>query len=212
MKILIMVQATHIPPYDMIIKGQKETWDSIEVEGVDTIYYYSGDTMKRDGKDLYVKCPPEANMNNYRFKLALDYIWDSNDPGYNYIFRTNASSYVDKKLLKEWLQDKPRHKFYCGRDGGGFASGCGFALSTDLVNILRTIDDYPTDSEDCLIGVYLQRENIGVYPGALRWDFYPHSPQHNIPKIYHYRCKSDDLDRTKDVTAFNHIHKLLGYE
>lgn len=212
MKILIMVLSGGDADYNKLRQAQKDTWDSIEVEGVDTIYYMAANEYKQEGKDLYVKCPNELNMAAYRLKLALDWIYNTNDPGYDYIFRTNASSYVDKQRLKEWLQDKPRHKFYCGRDGGGFASGCGFALSTDLVNILRTIDDYPTDSEDCLIGVYLQRENIGVYPGALRWDFYPHSPQHNIPKIYHYRCKSDDLDRTKDVTAFNHIHKLLGYE
>ena len=95
---------------------------------------------------------------------------------------------------------------------GGFASGCGFTLSTDLVNILRTIDDYPTDSEDCAIGVYLER--AGIRPtDAGRWDVFPYHPTHDkrmkSPYLYHYRCKSDDQDRTKDVWAFKHIHKLL---
>lgn len=211
MRVLILVLASKEPPFDKMVEAQKETWDSIEVEGVDTIYYYSGKEFKQDGKDLFVKCPNDYNMMHYRMKLALDWIFDR-DCVYDYIFRTNASSYVDKKRLKQWLEDKPRRRFYCGLSGGGFASGCGFALSTDLINILRTMDDYPSDSEDCLIGVYLQKERVKVSPGALRWDFYPHSDQHNIPKIYHYRCKSDDLDRTKDIKAFHHIHKLLGYE
>jgi len=211
MKILIMVQATHIPPFDKIIKGQKETWDSIDVEGVDTIYYYSGNEFKQYGKDLYVKCPQEANMNNYRFKLALDWIFDSNC-AYDYIFRTNASSYVNKQKLKEYISTLPKTKVYNGKLGGGFASGCGFVLSTDLVNILRTIDDYPTDSEDCLIGDYLER--AGVHPtDAARWDVFPYNSSHDQrmknPYLYHYRCKSDDLDRTKDVWAMKHIHNLL---
>jgi hypothetical protein len=208
MRILILVQATKIEPWHSIIEAQKATWDSIHEGGVDTLYYYSGEEQCINDKDLYLKCPHEADMNNYRFKLALDYLYDSNDPRYDYIFRTNASSYVDKKRLKEWLMDKPRTNFYCGIDGGGFASGCGFALSTDLVNILRTIDDYPTTSEDCLIGVYLERAGIKVTPGAQRHDYYFTGGE--IPLTYHYRCKSDTEDRTKDIKAFNHLYAILN--
>lgn len=162
MKILILVQSTKFEPWYSVIQGQKKTWDSIEEEGVDTLYYFSSDTFKLEGKDLYVPCSPEHDYAHYRCKLALDWIYDSNDPGYDYIFRTNASSYVDKKRLKEWLKDKPRRKFYCGKDGGGFASGCGFAMSTDLVDILRRMDSYPSPSEDCLIGTYLERAGVKV--------------------------------------------------
>lgn len=209
MKILILVQATKLEPWHSIIEAQKRTWDSIHEDGIDTLYYYSDEYNHIDGRDLFLKCPPEADMNNYRFKLALDWIYDSNDPGYDYIFRTNASSYVDKKRLKEWLKDKPKRGFYCGIDGGGFASGCGFAISTDLVNILRTIDDYPTASEDCLIGVYLERAGIKVSPGAERYDYY-FTPKNPIPKIYHYRCKSDTQDRNKDIQAFEFLFKYLN--
>lgn len=207
MRILILVQATKQEPWHSIIEAQKRTWDSIEEDGVDTLYYYSGDTFDQVGKDLYVRCPHEANMNNYRFKLALDWIFDSNC-AYDYIFRTNASSYVDKKRLKSFLKDKPRTNFYCGIDGGGFASGCGFALSTDLINILRTIDDYPTESEDCLIGVYLERAGIKVTAGAQRFDYYFTGGE--VPLTYHYRCKSNDSDRSKDIKAFEHLFKLLN--
>ena len=125
MRILIMVQATKIEPWNSLIEAQKETWDSVEVEGVDTIYYYSGDKFEQIGKDLFVKCPPEANMNNYRFRLALDWIFDRDCP-YDYIFRTNASSYINKAVLKEYIKTLPKTKVYNGKLGGGFASGCGF--------------------------------------------------------------------------------------
>lgn len=209
MRVLILVLSGGSKDFDMLCQGQKDTWDSVEVEGVDTIFYHSSDRTYLDGKDLYVKCPPEQNLSHYRLKLALDYIFDSNC-AYDFIFRTNASSYVDKARLLEHAKHQSKTKCYNGKLGGGFASGCGFLMSTDLINILRTMDDYPSDSEDCLIGVYLER--AGIKPtDAIRWDFHPYSDQHNIPKIYHYRCKSDDLDRTKDIKAFHHIHNLLGY-
>lgn len=208
MRILILVHATKEEPWHSIIEAQKRTWDSIHEDDVDTIYYYSGDAFDQQGKDLFVRCPQEANMSHYRMKLALDWLYDLNDPGYDYIFRTNASSYVDKKRLKAFLKDKPRTNFYCGIDGGGFASGCGFALSTDLINILRTIDDCPTESEDCLIGVYLERAGIKVTPGAQRYDYYFTGGE--VPLTYHYRCKSNDLDRSKDIKAFEHLYAILN--
>ena len=210
MRILILVQATTDEPWNSIIEAQKRTWDSIEEEGVDTLYYYSGEQTKQEGKNLTVKLSNNHKLSHFRMKLALDFIYDSNDPGYDYIFRTNASSYVDKKRLKAWLQDKPKRNFYCGIDGGGFASGCGFALSTDLVNCLRTMDDYPSDSEDCLAGVWLERyAGIKVSPGAERYDYYFNHGS-GPPLTYHYRCKSNDDDRTKDVKAFEHIFELLN--
>jgi hypothetical protein len=144
-------------------------------------------------------------------KLALDYIFDSNC-AYDFIFRTNASSYINKAKLLEHASHQLKTKCYNGKLGGGFASGCGFLMSTDLTNILRTMDDYPSDSEDCLIGVYLER--AGIHPtDAARWDVFPYNSSHDQriknPYLYHYRCKSDDLDRTKDVWAMKHIHNLL---
>lgn len=211
MRILILVLANKQHPFDKIVEAQKKTWDSIEVEGVDTIYYYSGDEYKQEGKDLTVKCSNDYNMMHYRLKLALDWIFDR-DSAYDYIFRTNASSYVNKEKLKEHIKELPQTKVYNGRLGGGFASGAGFTLSTDLVNVLRQMDDYPSDSEDCLIGVYLQR--AGIQPtDATRWDYWPYHESHDdrmkSPYLFHYRCKSDDLDRTKDVLAMNKIHHLL---
>jgi len=210
MKILILVQSSREEPWHSIIQAQKRTWDSVKEEDVDTVYYYAGEEYKQEGSDLTVKVDGSPRLNHYRMKLAIDYIYNTNDPGYDYIFRTNASSYVDKKLLKAWLQDKPRSRFYCGIDGGGFASGCGFALSVDLLSCLSTMDEYPSDSEDCLTGVWLERyAGIKVSPGAERYDYYFNNGK-PLPKTYHYRCKSNDEDRSKDIKAFEHIFKFLN--
>jgi hypothetical protein len=98
-------------------------------------------------------------------------------------------------------------KCYCGIDGGGFASGCGVLISRDVAKIFKDqFDSYPTDSEDCLMGTYATRNGIEITKGAKRFDYY-FADHSNIPNIYHYRCKSDTTDRTKDIQAFYNIHK-----
>lgn len=207
MKILILVQATHLEPWDKLIEAQKRTWDSVDVKDVDTIYFYSHPERSfQDGKNLYVQCSGEHGMEHWRMKKALDWIYDSN-VYYDFIFRTNASSYVNKQLLKEFLQDKPMEKFYSGINGGGFASGCGFVMTNDIVNIIRNqYDDYPSDSEDCLLGVYCQRNGIEVTPGAQRYDWW-WNDRNKFPDVYHYRCKSNDDNRDKDIEAFDKLFK-----
>lgn len=207
MNILILVQATHLDPWDKIIEAQKRTWDSISVPGVDTIYYYSHpEKTFYEGKNLYVKCSGEHGMEHWRMKLALDQIFDT-FANYDFIFRTNASSYVNKELLKEFLKDKPREKYYCGINGGGFASGCGFIMTYDLVQVIKeNFSDYPTDSEDCYCGVIMQRSGIEVSPGAQRYDWW-WNDRNKYPDVYHYRCKSNDENRDKDIEAFEILFK-----
>ena len=64
MRVLILVHSTKEEPWHSIIEAQKRTWDSVHEDGVDTIYYYSGDTFEQSGKDLFVRCPQEADMSH----------------------------------------------------------------------------------------------------------------------------------------------------
>jgi hypothetical protein len=120
------------------------------------------------------------------------------------MFRTNASSYVDKKLALEKAMTLPKEKLYCGKNGGGFASGCGFFISRDLLEIIRRdFDQTPTPYEDAMIGSVLAKNGIGITDGAERCD----TNGKNLTDTYHYRCKSDNGDRNKDIIAFNRIHE-----
>lgn len=59
MKILIMVLSCIKPPYDRLYKTQLETFDSIEVDDVDTHFYF-GD---------------EYELMHVAFRNALNDIW-----------------------------------------------------------------------------------------------------------------------------------------
>jgi hypothetical protein len=201
MKVLILVQASDLNPYNALQRGQEETWDNEEVEGVHTVYYLTGQEDKFEGKKLYIKCEDGYPMLHWKLKLAVDYLWELD---WDVMFRTNASSYVDKKMVLEKAKTLPTEKLYCGKDGGGFASGCGFFISRDCLEIIRKeFTPDVTPYEDGMIGSVLGRHGIRVTPGAERCD----TNGENLINTYHYRCKSDNGDRNKDLIAFRKIHE-----
>ncbi len=203
MIVLILVQASDIPPYDMLRRGQKETWDSEQIEGVETVYYLTGKETELKGSNLYVKCEDGYPLLHWKFKLAVDFLWDYD---WDVMFRTNASSYVDKKLLLEKAKTLPTERLYCGVEGPGFASGCGFFISRDCLDIVRgQLTEDPSPYEDAIIGSVLSKNGIRVRKGAERHDI-KHG-NWDLPNTYHYRCKSDTSDRNKDLIAFKKIYE-----
>jgi hypothetical protein len=212
MKILILVQGANVDMYPAMRKAQQETWDSVEVPGVDTLYY-SGDINSQAGcylihpwsTDLYTSSSDVLNMSHWKMKLALLAFAPYNMGKYDMIFRTNASSYCDKAMILEKALTLPKKKCYCGIDGGGYASGCGVFISPDCMKlILEGIDEEPNAAEDALMGGILGKHGIGVTPGAERQDF--GSVNDAVRNVYHYRCVIDKSDRTKDIQIFNRIH------
>lgn len=220
MKVLILVLASEKDPWKYIREeGQEKTWDSIEVPDVQTIYYFSSIHHQSTlfGKRLTVNCPDDFYMMHWRLKLALDYVWNLE---WDYIFRISASSYVDKELMLKKAQTLPKEKCYCGIEccGGSVASGCGFFMSRDVVQILRdkipvdpTLSPYGLHPDDVLVGKILEGEGIYVTPGAERFDYWhPPVPRSLDDRCYHWRCKHDGLanDGRPDVEAMQVIFNV----
>jgi hypothetical protein len=134
---------------------------------------------------------------------------------FDYIFRTNSSSYIDKKLLYNYLIDKPKTNFYSGvigdLNGNKFASGSGYVLSKDLVEVvLDNLDLWNHDYiDDVALGILLNK--IGHRPvEAPRFDIDIHNFFHNIfnkvpLNFYHYRLKSKN--RNFDISQMKKIYK-----
>lgn len=210
-KVLIMVLSSPQPPFDALMRAQKETWDSITVPDVSTIYYYgdpNATEFKHIGSDIICPCSDIYEMMHWKYKLAVDRVlsWD-----WDFIFRTNSSSYVHKQLLLDYIQTLSTTETFISKEQG-VMSGCGFILSRDLVTkVNAVIDDYPTPSEDQYIATMLGRQGYGIGIGGDRVEVnhYSEAPER---ECYHYRCKSDNEDRTKDVAAFRKLFKQFhGY-
>jgi len=209
MKILILV-LTYLDNdiYSLFYEKQNETWNSINVDGVETFFNINGGEKKEIKGHFIINDLPETVPNEgYKiincFEKTLD--WD-----YDYIFHTNSSSYVDKKLLYDWLVDKPRTNFYSGLRGHymghSFASGSGFAISKDVVKlILENQSKWEHGyADDATLGILLSNLGIQVYD-APRFDIL--NMTGNIPNNYfHYRCKTDN--RLIDVNNLQRIHNL----
>mgnify|MGYP002478035230 CR=1 FL=1 len=128
---------------------------------------------------------------------------------YDYIFRTNSSSYVDKKLLLNFVSDKPKTKYYSGLIGYhgniAFASGSGFFISKDLVDYV--IENSTKWNHNLIDDVALASllSNYGVHPYLNeRIDILD---DYNIPNHYfHYRLKTGS--RVNDIKRMYSIHNI----
>lgn len=196
-KVLIMVLSSMKPPYDKIYEAQKETWDSFMVDGVETHYYFGDD----------------YNMMHHAFKLALKEIWDKD---WDFIFRTNSSTYVRKDKLKQFIDTlNPLDNIFEGAMGGQMVSGTGILLSRSTAKIVKDrLNKRPYPSEDCKIAEILVSAGINPKESKLRRGGYHF--QGGVTGDYDYiRCKSEikkdgtwgltDLDRDYDIIAMKNL-------
>ena len=231
MKILIMVLSYNEPPYDSLMKMQQATFDSIEVEGVRTVYYHGGlnqpDPDNRSQPRLIhiadnwyrveLNCTDDYYYMSEKFKRALDYVkdWD-----YDIIFRTNSSSYVNKQRLKEFAATLPPEKLYAGctfndsnsEDKGMCVSGAGIWLSRDCAEILRNeIDNEFEMEEDVYCGRILRKNGIVPITYNNRFDVPMSISPKEIPlDRCHYRFKTTQ-NRLADIGNMKMLHKLISF-
>ncbi len=216
MKILILVLSYNDNggTYSKFYEAQKTTWDSIKVDNVDTFYYFGNSIENKIiGNEIYT-----TDIENYKctekmvsaFNLVKDFDFD-------YIVRTNSSSYLDKELFYEFLSNKPKNNFYGGiignHNGIPFASGALFVMSRDIFNLVIENSDMIDRSliDDVSIGHLLQKFN--VYPNGAeftRYDIPDHGNLTNPNSInfFHYRLKTNHYFRDNDIQTMKDIHQL----
>lgn len=208
MKILILVLSYNDNSiYTDFYNTQKETWDSIKIEGIDTYYYFGNHNNDIIVDNEILVNIPEGNYTEKMIK-AFEMIKDFN---FDYIFRTNSSSYVDKELLLKYIKNKPKENFYSGFIGNYnniyFASGSGFFLSRDLFDIIiknkEKIDIYLLD--DVSIGKFLTDRGFEIF-NSERLDILDNIFDKTDLNYFHYRLKT--FDRRNDINNMKKIFNL----
>jgi len=137
MKVLILVLSADFHPYDEMIQTSLQTWDSIEVEGIETIFYCGKSKKKNTDKIIYL--PIKDGMFQMGYKALEAFQWVLNNKEFDYIARVNSSTYVDKKALKEYVKDLPDKDLFCGIEAdsqNGFRycwGGTGYIISKDVI-------------------------------------------------------------------------------
>ena len=117
-KILISVLSLEKEPFISLEKSIRETWGSTKPEGIDIIYYYGNSKEdKLIGDKLYLNAPEGLINVGHKTLKMYEYIYNNFD--FDYVYRTNSSSYIDIKKLQSFIADKPTEKFYSGVIGKG---------------------------------------------------------------------------------------------
>ena len=198
-------------------EGIRKTWHE-KLNGIDVIYYYGNSkTNYFDGDRLFLKCTEWYDNTAEKTILAFEQVL-AHYPNLKYVFRTNLSSYVRLDKLKELVKGFNNKSIYGGvignHNGIRFASGSGFFLSKDLMQLLvtnKTVLDY-SHLDDVCFGKFLTSR--GVVPTLMpRFDITSMEHLASIRKEdlaghFHFRCKQE-YDRTKDVVVMHRIHQLL---
>jgi hypothetical protein len=129
----------------------------------------------------------------YKTIKALEYFLGSN---YDYVLRTNLSSFYRFDKLYNILVNAPRSNYYAGIHGGNFVSGCGFVMSKDIVSSI-------VENQDKIWDPVIKHDDVcfGIYIFS------------RFPSSYHHIARYDILDQPEDFTVpLNYIHFRIKYE
>jgi hypothetical protein len=167
MKILISILACEGDGHYVALENAiRETWGSEKSKHediVDIIYYYGDPSLESDfkleGDKLWVKSS-EGYFNTWNKTLMMfDFI--SKNYKFDYLFRTNLSSYVDLKNLQNFAKGNYKENFYCGSfgnlDPGNFCSGAGYFLSKNLIKLILSQKEklFEESVDDLALGRFL---------------------------------------------------------
>ena len=201
-RVLVLVLSADAGVYEQMTEVIRATWGRGTRDDFRVIYYYGrrphgphppqggvvqeGDVMVADIPAGMYSILPETLMVYDHVRRTL--------PGYDYLYRCCAGSYLVRDELLSWVRDKLRERFYAGVHGAygestwHFASGSGYFLSRDLVDLIvdhagQILSYYPADHymDDVAVGRFLAEQ--GVNPADA-----PRVDDSIVPQIgqYHY--------------------------
>jgi hypothetical protein len=134
-KVLNLVLSCESPPYDRLCKVSQETWDSIEVEGVETVYYFGESEKKNTDKFIYF--PIKESLHTMGQKTLMAFEWALQNKEFDFLARPHSSIYVNKKALKAYVETLPEENVFASLQVVASPSWCwggiGFLFSKDVV-------------------------------------------------------------------------------
>ncbi|ALV43104.1 hypothetical protein AU252_19690 [Pseudarthrobacter sulfonivorans] len=171
----------------------------------------AGDRLVTGVPETYLNTNAK-NMSGLRHLLAtLDF---------DYVFRTNTSSYVNLSMLEDYVQALPDTGFYGGfvgeRDGTKFASGTCTLMSRDLVEY--AVNDQAWEFgliDDVAMGRSMARASVEVQPlnrlDVLTPEDLNALTSGDLEGAFIVRCKSSG-GREHDIEAMHRVHQLYAEE
>lgn len=174
----------------------------------------------RFGANLYQRklLLPMPEFNSFiglKTLLAFEYVLKSFD--FDFLVRTNSSSYLDIHQLENYLRSASKNKYFSGVRGDffgeTFSSGASYILSRDLVDLIANdysekwqhyvVDDVAISRviAENKLATPLYFDRTTVVSNKNVKDFLPLNAE-----VFHYRCKTKSVDETIQI-----MKQLEGY-
>jgi len=188
-------------------KIQKSTWVKDFSNYSEVLFYKGGLETIRSGHDLLLNC--SDTYSDMGIKTLKAFEWVDSNLSYDYIFRTNTSSYVNYKNLIRYLKIiKKEGTDYCGYIGEykgiKYVSGSGIILSKNAIkSLISSKSEIDTDIvEDIAIGKLMKINEISPVNGK-RKDIESHKDIRNIDSDeYHIRCRIDSFGYSRNLEKY----------
>lgn len=168
---------------------------------------------------VLIHLPEAYSLIGLKTIIFLEYVLKNYE--FEYLYRTNVSSYVDLGALSTVVNGLD-HKtpIYGGVEGFAeeisFASGSGYLIDRETLKLIVSHkskwDNFEID--DVALGKIVQNELNLTITNFERSDI-PSASQVNSKKIgisgvFHYRCKANNPSET--ITIMKHIHERLTHD
>lgn len=202
-KILVLVLSSKTYPSRRNKKAIQKTWAKNNNENCKILFYESGNIEKLVNDTLYVKIDTDTKNLGQKFLLALE--WCNKNVEFDFLFRTNTSSYLNLGNLERYISKNisENTNIYCGipmiRDYKSspekinFLSGSGFLLNKKVVSLIlenKNTWDH-NEWEDVALGKLMS--NLGVPFLMGKTQEIKHNFYNNKIDLtnYHIRCRID---------------------
>lgn len=166
------------------------------------------------GRRIQTQVPETYLMTNAKNVAALRHLLVTQD--FDYVLRTNSSTYVNLSMLSNFVQALPSEGYYGGAvwqaKGLEFITGSTILLSRDLVEYAAFDDAWDFDLiDDMALGESMQR--AGAKPQSVaRVDVLTAGDidvlrAEDLGSAFLVRCKGA-TDRDHDIAAMRRVHQL----
>ena len=205
MRILVAVLGARAWPYPWLVDTIKRTWASVELPGVQTVFYSGGASrLERRGRDVLLPVSDLGQAMAGKSLAFFDYALAELE--FDVLFRPNCSSYVDLRNLVAYTVEHGRpERWYAGThthyEGLTFASGAGYFLSRDLMELVVAGRDRFAGRRagDQVVAEVLLEHDVRPEPVPRRDLTHHREVGPGDTSHFHFRCKTATRNRYGDV-------------
>lgn len=226
-----MVLSSDWHPYDSLMRCSQDTWDSIEVDNCETVYYLAG-RQPNNGKIIYVDV--DKGLFSMGRKTLAAFEWALANKEFDYLSRPQANVFIHKTELVKYIQTLPDENVFDTIEVAAtptarhWSWGCGTLYSRDVVQkLVDNRNNWRHDlMEDMATGYLIDELGIPYRKGRLcsvdkqiegwqatcyetpSFQFKDFSEIVKAEGQYYYRCKQDD-NRAVDEVVMRELFKYL---